>query len=191
MNFRAVSLETAAFDCETGLPLRILVVDDFEMFRQIIIKAIKRHFKAAKRQNPIARSFEIIEAEDGNAAVDHIQQSMGGEQPAIDLVIMDNVMPHCCGPKAARLMREAQYAGPIVGVTGNLLGADVRDYISHGANGVLKKPIPMNQLVKLLKGVVAVKDANTRKSVRRYSDVRSAELLAAVDLHQQAPPKHD
>ena len=184
-----MSLEAAAvIDCEAGLPLRILVVDDFEMFRDIIIKAIKRHFKAAKMRDPTARSYEIIEADDGNVAVRHIHESMRGEQPAIDLVIMDNIMPHCCGPKAAQLMREAQYTGPIVGVTGNLLGEDVRDYVSHGANAVMKKPIPMKQLVKLLRGVGALKDANTLTGATRSLADGEAGLLAASDTQAQSNP---
>ena len=184
-----MSLEAAAVvDCEAGLPLRILVVDDFEMFRQIIIKAIKRHFKAAKMRDPTARSYEIIEADDGNAAVRHIQESMRGEQPAIDLVIMDNIMPHCCGPKAAQLMREAQYTGPIVGVTGNLLGEDVRDYLAHGANAVLKKPIPMKQLVKLLNAVAAFKDSNSPSGANRTSADGEAGLLMASDAQAQSNP---
>lgn len=46
-----------------------------------------------------------------------------------------------CGPVAAKKIRELGYRGLIFGATGNALPEDIQDYLDHGADYVLIKPI--------------------------------------------------
>ena len=58
-------------------------------------------------------------------------------------MLCSNLMPVLCGPSAAKKMREIGYRGLIFGATGNALPEDIRDYINHGADHVLIKPISL------------------------------------------------
>eukprot|EP01041_Mallomonas_annulata_P012181 gene12181-biopygen5948 len=60
-------------------------------------------------------------------------------------------MPVMDGPSAAKAMREMGFTGPIIGVTGNAIGADVKTYLSNGANEVLTKPLNVNRLGDVLR----------------------------------------
>ena len=48
------------------------------------------------------------------------------------------------------------FTGLIVGVTGNVLPQDVRDYIQHGADYVMGKPVRINELRQILERIVVV-----------------------------------
>ena len=48
------------------------------------------------------------------------------------------------GTEAAQLIRQLGYNGVIIGVTGNALPEDVKDFIDHGANAVIPKPFDID-----------------------------------------------
>ena len=68
----------------------------------------------------------------------------GGKK--IDLILCDSVMPVMEGPAAVKLMREHGFTGPILGCTGNTLQKDVEDFIAHGVNSVMGKPVKKESL---------------------------------------------
>jgi len=51
-------------------------------------------------------------------------------------------------------MRELGYRHTIIGITGNVLDEDVRDYLIAGADMVLAKPIKMEKLGMVLSHVL-------------------------------------
>lgn len=63
-----------------------------------------------------------------------------------DLILCDNVMPNMNGPEAVKRIRDLGYKGPIFGVTGNVLPDDIADFIAHGANAVIEKPLKISVL---------------------------------------------
>ena len=63
-----------------------------------------------------------------------------------DLILMDFEMPIMNGPKATQNLRQLGYNIPIVGVTGNVLASDTDDFVAHGANMVLIKPLSITKL---------------------------------------------
>ena len=77
---------------------------------------------------------------------------MEGEdaQSAIDLVLMDSVMPRLDGLQATRRLREMGYKGLILGVTGNVGQQDIDAFIAHGANYVLCKPFQLSEFNEAL-----------------------------------------
>jgi CheY-like chemotaxis protein len=119
--------------------LRVLVVDDVEMNRKMIIRCIK--YKYAM----------IGEAEDGNIAVQAVQNAVENREP-YDIILMDYQMPNMIGPIAAKIMRNNGYKGLIIGVTGNGLQPDVDYFLSHGANRVLIKPVSIEQINQCIHG---------------------------------------
>jgi CheY-like chemotaxis protein len=86
------------------------------------------------------RESEILEAEDGVQAVSLYQLCLS-QNKAVQLILMDYMMPNMNGPKASKRIREMGYEGVIFGVTGNALPEDIQTFRSHGANLVLKKPV--------------------------------------------------
>ena len=68
-----------------------------------------------------------------------------------DVVVMDNVMPRMSGLEACSAMRRLGFRGRIVGLTGNALERDVAEYLTQGADAVLKKPLDLNELFQILK----------------------------------------
>jgi CheY-like chemotaxis protein len=80
----------------------------------------------------------------------------------VDVILMDNMMPIMNGPNAAKMIREAGmisaimitliysyyrfigYKGFIFGATGNALPEDIKDFLDHGANRVMIKPMSID-----------------------------------------------
>lgn len=55
-------------------------------------------------------------------------------------------MPVLNGPPATKQLRSLGCKCCIVGVTGNVMPDDIQDFLSHGANTVLAKPLSMLSL---------------------------------------------
>ncbi len=147
---------------------RILLVDDSLLSLKMVSMLFKRH------------GATVIDAVDGDVAVELVKQSLGptivasslsrtaasssssssssscqslsgaNSSTAIDMVIMDNLMPTMNGPDACRLMREAGFLRPIFGLTGHALPADVAWYQKQGANHIFTKPLDVSELVSVL-----------------------------------------
>lgn len=59
-------------------------------------------------------------------------------------------MPNMRGTEATKNIRELGYCGVIIGITGNALPEDVREFMDHGADGVVPKPFDMEVFKKRL-----------------------------------------
>ena len=70
---------------------------------------------------------------------------------AIDVILMDDNMPHLSGPEATEIIRAAGYGGLIFGVTGNSFADQVENFKSKGADMVFTKPLNMSELYEAIK----------------------------------------
>ena len=69
-----------------------------------------------------------------------------------DVILMDYVMLALNGPEASKIIKyELGYTGPIIGITGNVMEADIRYFKASGANEVLPKPLVLNTLLDLFR----------------------------------------
>jgi len=127
--------------CET---VRILVVDDSALNRKILIKMLKRiQAKNLLLERKVA--FDFHEVDDGLPALKVITSEI------VHVVFIDNIMLHMNGPATVKLMREEhKFRGKIIGVTGNSLDADVRDFLDKGADSVLIKPVKWENLCEMM-----------------------------------------
>ena len=114
---------------------RVLVVDD----SALNVKFLIRHVRQSGAFSDDV-SFTIDEADDGVSALGIVESASAEDRP-VDIVFMDNVMNVMHGPEAARRMRCGGYKGLIIGVTGNVMGKDLEDYLAAGADHILAKPI--------------------------------------------------
>ena len=73
-------------------------------------------------------------------------------QHPIDVIFMDSIMPVMGGLEATRLLRsdEVRYTGKIIGVTGNVLGSAVTEFITEGVDIVLPKPLLLDDVYNAL-----------------------------------------
>lgn len=116
--------------------LRFLVVDDVAMNRRFLIKAIQKQLPRAV----------LEEVEDGTDAVAAVRADLYRYQ----VVLMDKEMQRMDGYTATRALREMGYRGIVLGVTANALGTDVAEFMRHGVNAVVTKPVNVGVLLDIV-----------------------------------------
>jgi CheY-like chemotaxis protein len=110
-----------------------LVVDDSAFNRKMVVRLLA------------TQDHTCEQAEDGQAAVrKYLEMVERGEPP--DAILMDYEMPVMNGPSATARLRELGCACLILGVTGNVLPAEVNIFREHGADDVLAKPLVLETL---------------------------------------------
>ena len=142
--------------------LTFLVVDDSPLNRKFIIRIVRKLY-----DNEMAANFldlKFVEAADGVPAVDYITRSLSGadstgrmprnDAKEVHAILLDNIMTEMHGPEVAAAVRAMGYRGPIVGITGNVLAEDVRDFLLKGANHVLPKPIDVGGMKEIFRALL-------------------------------------
>jgi CheY-like chemotaxis protein len=94
------------------------------------------------------REIEILEAENGEIAIDVLKNN-----PDIDLVLMDVMMPVMNGYEAMKIIRETEGIEntPIIILTAKAMKEDYQKAIDFGANDFISKPVDVDKLISLLK----------------------------------------
>ena len=149
---------------------KVLVVDDVSSNLKMMARVLKRGgieicVQATNGQEAVdiyaaelerTRLAQLTEnklsiMEGGDAEVTEINSSCNGSSEPFDAILMDFEMPVMNGPTATARLREMGCRCLIVGVTGNVLPADVTFYKEHGANAVLTKPLRLEDLESVLR----------------------------------------
>lgn len=104
--------------------MQVLVVDDSQIMRKIIIGALKK-----------LGVNDIMEASDGQQAIDIVSHDA-----TVGLVLMDWNMPVMTGIDAVRKIRAGNIKTPVVMVTTEAEKEKVMEAIKSGANDYLIKP---------------------------------------------------
>lgn len=117
-------------------PLKILVVDDSALNRQVIVEYL-RH-----------KEIITIEAEDGEQAL----QKIGTEKP--DIILLDLIMPIMDGFEVLEYLKKQNNTIPIIVITAYLKGNTFQRCMELGAKGFLNKPVKMQELFNLISQVM-------------------------------------
>lgn len=129
-------MENVSFDFASK---RILLVDDIDINRQLAAMLLKKI------------GFQVETAENGKNAVDILKDA---EPDYFNAVLMDIQMPVMNGYEATKIIRsfdEPKKANiPIVAVTANAFGEDVRRAHEKGMNAHIAKPIDPKNLKAVL-----------------------------------------
>lgn len=84
---------------------------------------------------------------DGSEAVAKVQEK---GLNFYSIIFMDNLMPNMDGMTATKLLRQSGYTGLIVGVTGSAMESEISLFESVGADCVMSKPLPLEQLDRFI-----------------------------------------
>lgn len=117
----------------TTLPLRVLVVEDYEINRMLIGELLSYHYG-------ITADF----ANNGEEGVKMVRTN------TYDLVLMDVNMPVMDGIQATKEIRTFSPALPIVALTANAMDGDAQKLISQGMSDYLAKPLEYDELHRIL-----------------------------------------
>ena len=140
--------------------LRVLVVDDSEMNREVVNRLLSRE------------GAVVVTVDSGHAALEWLADSHN----VADLVIMDIQMPGMDGLEATRRIREELHMTqmPIIALTAGALAEQREQAIAVGMDGFLPKPIDPVALVQAI-----------RRSYRRYSGA-TLPVLKNSEVPRQA-----
>ncbi len=123
---------------------KVLLVEDNELNQEIAVEILQ------------GAGFVVEVADDGEAAVERMEQSAPGQY---DLILMDIQMPIMNGYEATEKIRalgDPRVAGiPIIAMTANAFDEDRRAALEAGMNGHIAKPIDIPKLMELLQDLLA------------------------------------
>ncbi len=116
---------------------RVLVVDDTPDVQRLL------------RVLLTACGFEVDVAENGLQACDLAQGSAAAGR-AYDLILMDIQMPVLDGLAATQQLRQLDWDGPIVAITGSASAEGRQRCLDAGCNEYLAKPIALRDLKQVV-----------------------------------------
>jgi DNA-binding response OmpR family regulator len=126
---------------------RILIVEDEE------------HLAAGIRFNLELDGYEVETVADGLAAVDRLAPGdRTASGPAVDLVVLDVMLPGLDGFQVVERMREAGNFTPVLMLTARSLPEDVVQGLEAGADDYLPKPFDLPVLLARVKGLIRRRD---------------------------------
>lgn len=126
----------------------ILIVDDAPTNRKMLARLLT------------SNGFTVAMSSDGKECVDHILTT---SERTVDLILMDFEMPVMNGPTATKRLRDGGVHIPIVGLTGNVLEEDKKEFMGSGANDVLHKPLCISKFQSVLNKLAASSSLDNRK----------------------------
>jgi len=117
-------------EIKKGLPKKILVVDDNNDSRELVVKVLKN------------QGYEMIEAIDGEEAL----EKAVSEKP--DLILMDISIPKINGYEVTKRLKSLEEVKkiPVVALTAHAMKGDRAKAIEVGCEGYISKPINVREL---------------------------------------------
>ena len=126
---------------------RILIVEDEE------------HLAAGIRFNLELDGYEVETVADGIAAVERLAPGeKAAPGPAVDLVVLDVMLPGLDGFQVVERMRQAGNLTPVLMLTARGLPEDVVQGLEAGADDYLPKPFDLPVLLARVKGLIRRRD---------------------------------
>jgi two-component system cell cycle response regulator DivK len=117
-------------ELKQGLSKKILVVDDNQDSRELVVKILKN------------KGYQMIEAVDGEDAL----QKATAENP--DLILMDISIPKINGYEVTRRLKsQVNFKNtPIIALTAHAMKGDREKALEAGCDGYISKPINIHDI---------------------------------------------
>lgn len=116
----------------------LVVVEDESLIRETITMALTDE------------GYQVLAVEDGRQALEVVRASCTGESgdiPAIDLLILDLMLPYINGLDLCRLLRQEGMTTPILMLSAKGTETDIVVGLEIGADDYLAKPFGMRELI--------------------------------------------
>lgn len=113
-------------------PMRVLVADDDEDMRALMVHTLKRD------------GYSVVEAKDGGELLETLRDALEDPKSRPDIVVTDVRMPRLSGLGVLQELRRAQMHLPVIVVT--VFGDESMHVVARrlGAVGVLRKPFDVD-----------------------------------------------
>jgi len=153
----------------SSMPLNVLVVEDNEINRFVVRNMLH------------SDGHDVVEAYDGQQGVQIAQDT------AFDLILMDISMPVLDGRTAALRIRNG--GGPsaqthIFALTANALPEEQSDFLAHGMNGVLTKPLTIQALRRLIAGLDVQQKVERGDLIDHAHTLEMREILGSPNYNK-------
>ncbi|MCU0452579.1 MAG: response regulator [Bacteroidetes bacterium] len=113
----------------------VLIVDDEDVIRDLIVDVVADS------------GYRVLSAANGGQAVDIVRAEKG----AIDMVLLDMLMPDMDGRRTYELMREIDPGIPVYIATGFGREDISKSLLEMGVRGVVTKPFHIEEILNLIK----------------------------------------
>jgi two-component system cell cycle response regulator DivK len=125
-------------DIKKGLPKKILVVDDNQDSRELVVKVLKN------------KGYEMVEAVDGEEAI----EKAIAERP--NLILLDISIPKLNGYEVTQKLKDMEEFEniPIVALTAHAMKGDRKKALEAGCEGYITKPINVRELPAQVKSFI-------------------------------------
>jgi DNA-binding response OmpR family regulator len=114
---------------------RILFAEDYQPVRDLLARLLRRG------------GYVVDAAENGIIALHLFQTSL----PPYDIVITDHEMPHLDGLGLVQELRDRNFPGIIIVVSGGLSFANAAAYAHHQVDDILSKPVTYDALIAAIR----------------------------------------
>jgi two-component system, OmpR family, phosphate regulon response regulator PhoB len=158
----------------------ILLVEDEDPIRETIALALR------------SEGYTVVTAADGRAALDLIRASISstpeGEQPSLDLIILDIMLPGINGLDVCRFLRREGATLPVLMLSAKGTEGDRVVGLEVGADDYLTKPFGMRELVARCRALLRRQRQMTLDSVNviRCRDICLFPQECRVTVQNQA-----
>ncbi len=118
---------------------KVLLVEDEEMSLDMLRRRLTR------------RGFDVIEAVDGNQAVQQARSAVP------QLILMDMSLPVMDGWEATRVLKDTPETAaiPIIALTAHAMTGDREKALEAGCDGYVSKPVDLERLVEKMNALLA------------------------------------
>jgi signal transduction histidine kinase/DNA-binding NarL/FixJ family response regulator len=146
--------------------LKILIVDDEEYNRKLLVTILKRH------------DSSFTEAINGLEAIKELKSNN------YDLVLMDTYMPELDGIKSTAKIRQMKTEVSIIALTAAVTENDRKNYKNAGMNGFVAKPFKENELLSEINRVLNSERVNvsTKQENNPIDDQKRIDFSTLKEL---------
>lgn len=137
----------------------ILIVDDAEVNRSLLHAIFEEQ-------------YEIIEAEDGEAAIKEIDEN----HDRLVLILLDLVMPNCSGLGVLEHMRQNDYMDsiPVIMITGNSTADTDLQVYEYGTSDIIYKPFVSKVVKKRAENIIEL--FSNRRNIEKQLEIKTKKL---------------
>ena len=157
----------------SGVPLRVLIVEDYALVREMLRATLEKAGHAVVAVDNGAEAYEAI-------------YSPVGER--FDMILMDMHMPIMDGADAVKRIRslggrEADIA--IIGMSADVMSEHVQRFIDAGINAFVTKPIDWNELGRVMKSVMTSHHGQSAMQRPMFDQSGAGQPLLIADIFTQ------